>query len=404
MSRIGVQGFQSGRLDQILAVRRLSQLQLSALAGVSPATISKWRTGTQAPEREALDRLAGAVKVSPDWFMRPVAAKTTTPLFRSNAAAHVAAREMLSARIDWAQDIAISLSEFVDFPELNLPVREYDAPEEITAEDIEQAASDCREYWRLGRGVIQDLALAAESAGVILIREETGVAQIEGLSDWSNELGRPFVLLSSDKENGYRSRFDLAHELGHIMLNHHRTDCHTEQERFRMVEKQAHRFAGALLLPAESFAREVRVPPTLDDLLVLKQRWGVSVAAIIMRLRAIGLLDEAGEQALHKRRCFKWGAKSEPGDKDRLPEQPRLLRRTIELLVEERVMPLEAIPTHFGLSDSDIEMLAGLPKGYFKGRSDNVVQFARLRSMTTTPRKHDNGGSILVPFQKRSRI
>ena len=397
MSRGGIQGFQQDRLSQILAVRRLTQVQLASMVGVSPATISKWRAGTQAPEREALDRLAGVVNVTPEWFTRPPTEKLSLPLFRSNASAHVAARAMLEARIEWAQDIAIALMEFVDYPDLNLPARSFSDPEEITPEDIEKAASECRDMWRLGRVAVQDLALAVEGAGIILIREETGIAQIEGLSAWSEVLGRPLILLSADKDNGYRSRFDLAHELGHLVLHRHiqRT---TDRDRHKLMEKQAHHFAGAFLLPAETFASDVRMPVTLDDMLLLKRRWGVSVAAIMMRLHALGLLDEEDKLALFKRRSARWGGKSEPGDGDRKPEQPRLLRRTIDLLVDENVMPLDAIPRLIGLADSDIEMLAGLPEGYFQGKS-NVVQFARLRSVPTSTEVDVAQGPTILPFR-----
>ena len=213
MSRGGVQGFQKDRLSQILSARRLTQVQLASMVDVSPATISKWRAGTQAPERDALERLAGVVNVTPEWFTRAPGAKLSLPLFRSNASAHVAARAMLEARLEWAQDVAAALMEYVDYPDVNLPSRDYTEPEQITHEDIEKAACECRDLWRLGRSAIQDLALAVEGAGVILVREETGVAQIEGLSAWSEVLGRPLILLSADKDNGYRSRFDLAHEI-----------------------------------------------------------------------------------------------------------------------------------------------------------------------------------------------
>lgn len=402
MSRGGIQGFQEERLSQILAARRLTQAQLAAMVGVSPATISKWRAGTQTPEREALERLAVVVNVTPEWFTRPTNTKMSLPLFRSNASAHVAARSMLEARLEWAQEIALILMEFVDYPDLTLPTRNYTDPEQITAEDIELAASECRDIWRLGRGVIQDLALAAEGAGVILVREETGIAQIEGLSAWSEALGRPLILLSADKDNGYRSRFDLAHEIGHLILHRHikRT---TDRDRHKLMEKQAHQFAGALLLPPETFATELRMPVTLDDLLLLKRRWGVSVAAITMRLHALGLLDEEGKLALFKRRSARWGGKSEPGDGDRKPEQPRLLRRTIDLLVDENVMPLDAIPRHIGLAPSDIEMLAGLPESYFQGKS-NVVQFARLKASHNSSEKSVNQDStVVVPFRSPSK-
>lgn len=401
MSKGGVQGFQNDRLSQILAARRLTQVQLASMVEVSPATISKWRAGTQVPERDALERLARVVNVTPEWFTRPLGAKVSMPLFRSNASAHVAARAMLEARLEWAQDVAAALMEYVDYPDVNLPTRTYANPEEITSTDIERAACECRDLWRLGRSAIQDLALAAEGAGIILVREETGIAQIEGLSAWSEVLGRPLILLSADKDNGYRSRFDLAHEIGHLALHRHirRT---TDNARHKLMEQQAHRFAGAFLLPAESFAAEIHVPPTLDDLLLLKRRWGVSAAAIIMRLKALDLLDEEGALVLFKRRSARWGAKAEPGDGDRQPEQPRLLRRTIDLLVQEKVMPMETIPRHLGLAAWDIEALAGLSSGYFESKT-NVVEFARLKPSHKTVDNHPDGDSKVVQFRPATK-
>ena len=404
MSRGGVQGFQSERLGQVLAARRLSQAQLAALVGVSPATVSKWRSGNQAPERNTLERLASVVNITPEWFIRAPSAKVSLPLFRSNASAHVAARAMLEARMEWAQDVAIALAEFVNYPPLNLPQRSFVEPDQITPSEIEQAASECRDLWRLGRTAIQDLALAVESAGVIVIREETGIPQIEGLSAWSSSLQCPLVLLSADKGNGYRSRFDLAHELGHLILHRYVPPPRpSERDRHNQLERQAHQFAGAFLLPAETFANEIRTPLTLDDLLLLKRRWGVSVAAIIMRLRALKIIDEDAAQLLFKRRSARWGAKAEPGDEDRPPEKPRLLRRTIDLLVEENVMPLATIPRHIGLSSHDIEMLVGLPEGYFQGNS-NIVHLTQLRQTERSTKTLDNNsnGSI-IQFRATSK-
>ncbi|MEM4988460.1 XRE family transcriptional regulator [Collimonas sp. H4R21] len=400
MSR-GITEFQPERLSQILSARRLSQVQLATMVGISPATVSKWRSGVQAPESDALERLAQVVNVSPEWFTRPTLSIGSTPLFRSNASAHVAARQMLEARLEWAQDVTYSLSEFVDFPALNLPERAFVDPEQISNADIELAAAECRKIWNLGRQAIPDLALAVENAGIILVREETGIAPIEGLSAWSTALSRPIILLSADKGNAFRSRFDLAHELGHLVLHKHIPRA-TERDRHNQMEKQAHRFAGAFLLPAEGFANDIRTPISLDSLLLLKQRWGVSVAAIIMRLNALGLIDEEAKLSLFKRRSARWGAKSEPGDEARNPECPRLLRRTVELLVSSGTMPLNGVARHIGLSARDIEMIAGLPAYYLDGAAE-VHDLAKLRSTLakfggdTSP----SGDSKILPFGRR---
>ncbi|WP_185266874.1 XRE family transcriptional regulator [Halopseudomonas xiamenensis] len=399
MSR-GVNGFQPGRLSQALAARRLPQVQLAAMIGVSPATVSKWRGGHQDPEADALERLAAVINVSPEWFTRPLPAKSSLPLFRSNASAHVAARQMLEARLEWAQDISIALEEFVDFPELSLPVRSFESPEQISASDIEEAACECRDLWGLGRRAIPDLALAVEGAGVIVVREETGIAPIEGLSAWSEALKRPIVLLSADKANGFRSRFDLAHELGHLVL-HKGIERSTDPVRYKQMEDQAHRFAGAFLLPAETFAAEVKTPVTLDSLLLLKQRWGVSVAAIMMRLHALGIIDQEEKSLLFKRRSARWGVKSEPGDEARVPEQPRLLKRTIELLASSGVMPIESVPSYIGLAAFDIERLTGLPEGYLS-QSGVVLSLTKLKASVArdaSPVTTD-GSATILPFHR----
>ncbi|WP_060518208.1 XRE family transcriptional regulator [Pseudomonas sp. NBRC 111134] len=398
MSR-GITDFQPGRLTQALAARALSQVQLAAMVGVSPATISKWKSGQQAPEAEALASLSKVINVSPEWFTRPLPQKGSLPLFRSNASAHVAGRAMLEARLEWTQDIVLAMNEFVDFPAIKLPVRSFTDPQQIASAGIEEAADECRELWGLGRRAIPDLALAVEGAGVILVREETGIAPIEGLSAWSHALQRPLILLSADKANGFRSRFDLAHELGHLIL-HKGIDRSTDPERYKLMESQAHRFAGAFLLPAETFAADVKTPVTLDSLLLLKQRWGVSVAAMIMRLEALKIIDADEKLVLFKRRSARWGAKSEPGDDARVPEQPRLLKRTFELLSSSGVMPLESVSGYIGLAANDVEKLAGLPEHYLSGKA-SVFHLAKLKSMVSGNPSIKTGEAIVIPFNRR---
>ncbi|MEE4958047.1 XRE family transcriptional regulator [Pseudomonas alliivorans] len=397
MSR-GIPGFQPGRLSQALAARGLSQVQLASMVGVSPATISKWKTGQQAPESEALDSLSRVINISPEWFTRPLPEKCSLPLFRSNASAHATARSMLEARLEWAQDIVLALNEFVDFPDLNLPVRSFDDPQQITPSDIEEAACECRDLWGLGRRAIPDLALAAEGAGIIVVREETGIATIEGLSAWSIELQRPFILLSSDKGNGFRSRFDLAHELGHLIL-HKGIDRSTDPQRYKLMEDQAHRFAGAFLLPAETFAADVKTPVTLDSLLLLKQRWGVSVAAMVMRLWVLQIIDDDTKALLFKRRSARWGVKAEPGDDGRAPEQVRLLKRTVELLASSGILPLEAVTGYLGLAANDIEKLIGLPEFYLTNKAP-VVHLAKLKSSLNASPKTSQESAVVLPFNK----
>lgn len=374
----GINDLQPGRLEQAIAARGLTKGQLASLVGVSAPTVTKWCKGDQAPELETFDRLASVLNVQPEWLTRTMLRPVSAPMYRSNASALKAARAKLEARTEWTQEVALLLADYVDYPKVNLPLRDFQDPEQISDSDIEAAAEECRALWQLGKGPIQNLALAAESAGILIVREETEISAIEGLSSWSELLGRPIILLSADKANAFRSRFDLAHEIGHLIL-HRCVPRAEERDRYNQMEKQAHRFAGALLLPAEVFASEVRVPLNLDNLLILKQRWGASVAAMMMRAHALGLLNDEEKLALFKRRSARWGSKAEPGDDKWEPEMPRLLRRTVELLVGERILPAESIPRHLGFSPGDVEKLCGLRVNYFATPAE-VVELATLRA------------------------
>ncbi len=369
--------FVAERMVQALDARGMSSVELAARMGVTANTISRWKTGNNPPSASMLETMALALRVNPEWLTRPLAKKLSNPYFRGSVAQMKRERSLLGARLSWLEEVASQLEDYVDYPKVNLPNTEFQKLSEITDRCIEDMAETCRELWGLGDGPVGDLLLILENNGVIVSREETGISRIEGLSAWTSS-GRPLVLLSSDKGNAFRSRFDAAHELGHLVL-HKQIPAPGDSSKHKVMESQAHRFAGAFLLPAESFVSEVTAPVTLHGLLYLKQRWGVSVAAMILRLRALGLVGEEDYLRLIKHRSAKWGVRKEPLDDERSVEVPRLMNRTLDLLVSEGVLKPDAISDLLGISTRDIESLMGLPFGTLSSKVAEVVEL-QLRS------------------------
>lgn len=365
------------RLEQALAARGFSAVELAARIGITSTTISRWRNSAQAPSGEMLAKVAAELRVSAEWLTRPIFGRVSAPNFRGSVAQMKAERALLKARIQWLDEVAQQLEQFVDYPPVNVPCIAAKYAREITERDIEQAAEACRVLWGLKDGPIADVLLLLENAGVIVTREETGTPRIEGLSSWSAN-GRPLVLLCADKGNAYRSRFDAAHELGHLVL-HRNIEASSDPATHKLLEQQAHRFAGAFLLPSKGFAAEVTSPVTLQGLLFLKHRWGVSVAAMIMRLVALGVIGDDDYLRLIKLRSAKWGNKQEPNDADREPEIPRVLRRTIELLETEGLLTSDTLPSFTGLSGRDIEGLLALPFGSLSRPKAEVIELSLKR-------------------------
>ena len=365
------------RLNQALAARGFSATELAVRLDVTTTTLSRWRNKAQVPAPAAMDLLAKELRVTAEWLTRPLRPALSKPNFRGSAAQLKNDRSLLHTRLEWLEEVAAHFEEYVEYPDIALPCIQARSLSEINTEVIEAAADACRKAWRMGDAPAGDILLLLENSGVIVAREETGIARIEGLSAWSAS-GRPYLLLCADKGNAFRSRFDAAHELGHLVL-HRNIEIPTDPRALKLMESQAHQFAGAFLLPARGFVPEVGLPVSLHGLLQLKQRWGVSVGAMILRLRALGVINEDGYLRLIKYRSAKWGQKHEPNDEDREVERPRLLRRTFELLANEGVIRAEALPAYLGLSAHDVESLLSLPMGSLSRKKADIVEFAIKR-------------------------
>lgn len=119
-----------------------------------------------------------------------------------------------------------------------------------------------------------------------------------------------------------RQRFTLSHELGHMVQ---RVPLDID------AEKAAHRFAEAFLMPAEALRAEMgahRSSIGWSELFDLKRLFGVSVQALTIRCRDLGIFDAALCQRLF-RDFSRFGWRSPPYDEPfAIPgEEPRRFER-----------------------------------------------------------------------------
>ena len=362
--RTGVTGVQPERLLQARLCRGLTQAALATMVGRSSGTVSKWENGDQAPEAAALERLSACLAFPASWFMKPVPAYGNNVCFyRSNSSVTKEAQTISQIRLQWLNEVSLTLQEWLDWPQVNIPSIGKVDHRNITDSEIESAALACRQTWKLGMGPISDVVLALENAGAICVREELGFTRMDGASRWFDTDCRPYVFLAADKANGVRSRFDAAHELGHLVL-HRTVDGIEFFKRYPEIERQAHFFAGAFLLPAETFAAEI-MRPSLDTFMALKPRWKVSVGAMIMRCLQLGIIDSEYSTRLWKNYSARGWRKGEPLDEKIVFEPARLLPRAITLLVSDGALTKDGILAAIGLGASDCERLCGLPEGFF---------------------------------------
>ncbi len=377
--RTGVAGFQSERLKQLRLTFGLTQTALAEMVGRASGNISKWEKGIQIPEADAFQRLCEVFGVSENWLLEEkVVANENTPFFfRSQVSATANAREIAEVRLEWLQDISYKLQESLEFVTVNVPHLEESNCLLISVEEIERMATECRKAWGLGIAPIPNVVQVLENAGIVCARTALGHLKMDGVSNWHELDQRPYVLLIADKANGIRNRFDAAHELGHIVLHRHISKEQYEAN-YDLLELQAHRFASAFLLPAESFLREIRWP-TLDTLLALKPRWKVSVAAMVRRCSDLEIINDTTTTRLWKARSARGWVKGEPMDGDYDFESPLVIARGVKMLVENKVLSRSQVRQLLGLPVPVLESLCSLDKGYFTLPDQSQVIDMQLR-------------------------
>jgi Zn-dependent peptidase ImmA (M78 family) len=173
---------------------------------------------------------------------------------------------------------------FTDWTEKRFKLPEPRIPKLGPGVDPETAAQVVRVQWNLGEKPAPNLIHLLEMRGIRVFSVTQECRELDAYSLWRRD--QPFVFLNTEK-SGERSRFDAAHELGHLVLH-----WHHDPPQGRKAELEAHRFAAAFLMPAASVLAKTPRHPTVEQLISLKKSWRVSVAALAHRLHALKALSD----------------------------------------------------------------------------------------------------------------
>ena len=307
-------GFERERLRVARELVGLSQNQLATHVGLSPAAISQFESGATRPSAESLDQLAEVLRVPVDFFNQPIT-ETHEGFFRSLRRTAVSDRRRARSVAHVAHDLALAAAASGQFPKSAIP-RILPSGLESDPNEIEDIAQQVRRSWNVPDGPVEDVVGLLEHHGVVVIRLPLGSADVDAFS--LPFADHPVVVLGTDKNDRARSRFDSAHELGHLVM-------HGELIwGVKEVEDQAHQFAAAFLMPADQICDELPSTVEWQTLFSLKLRWQTSLAALLMRAKRLGKMSDATYLTAVKAASAKGWRRREPVPLGP-PEQPKLL-------------------------------------------------------------------------------
>lgn len=271
--------FNVKRLELARKRRRYTAKILAEKAQIAPVTLSRVVNGSQIPDEETVSRLIDALAYPRDFFFRddidPIDSSTAS--FRSLKA--MTAREREAALS--AGELAYEMADWTR-QQFNLPFADL---LNLGAErDPASAARTLRQYWSIGERPIGNMVKLLETKGVRVFSLAENTKNVDAFSCWRNS--EPYVFLNTFKTTE-RSRFDAAHELGHLVLHKH-----GGAKQDRSAEHEANLFAASFLMPKDDVIATIPFVTDLDKIVKAKSRWGVSVAALAYRLHKLNLVTD----------------------------------------------------------------------------------------------------------------
>ena len=333
----------------------LTRKDLAVKVEKTPSAISQFESGVTRPDLSTLIRLGMALQLPTLYFAKPKRERSNTSEIAFDTC-HFRARRSVSqkarrASVRLGEDV-IEVAQYLEKQGINFPAETLTSfmatRDEILdrhsdiGEAIEHVAVALRAHWGLGLGPIPNLVQLLESQGVFVLPLAEVHADVDAYSTWVG--GRPCMMLALNKSAAH-ARFDAGHELGHLVLH---DDTHQVGE--HEVEQQAHRFSGAFNAPRESFYAECPRGWSLAAFLQLKERWKLSIGALVRRGKDIGRLTDSSYRRAYRDLSRAGYRKMEPLDAETPHERPVLLDQALGLLKGEVSLELLAIELRTSMS------------------------------------------------------
>jgi Zn-dependent peptidase ImmA (M78 family)/DNA-binding XRE family transcriptional regulator len=267
-----------GRLGLARRRRKLTKKGLAEAAGFDQKTITRYENGEVDPPPESLAVLCRVLDFPEDFFYGPdideppaaaVSFRSLKALLARDRDAALAASAFAFLLSDWVSDqFSLPTADLIDFKEDT---------------DPETAALYLRQKWRLGERRVRNMVHLLEAKGVRVFSLTENTRTLDAFSMWRTET--PFVFLNTTM-TAERSRFDAAHELGHLVLHWHGGPGG------RGSEDQANQFASAFLMPKAGVTAKLPRIKYLNEIMQAKKLWGVSASALNHRFHKLGITTD----------------------------------------------------------------------------------------------------------------
>lgn len=296
------------KLARKMAGMSLQDLSDTLFNKVTKQALSKYEQGEMNPTSEVLLSLAKALHVKPDYFLRKKNLELGQILFRKRAALTKKEEEAIVERVRDYVERYMELEEILNVQNsFGNPLKTFKIQNK---QDVEKAANHLRKVWNLGDNPIANIVEMLELKGIKVILVDD-VDSLDGLAVLSST-GIPIIVVNKKGKSTERIRFTIIHELAHLLL-----DLSVLNDDNKLEEEWCHLFSSCFLIPSDMLRTMMgggkRNYIYINELVKIKEYYGISIRAIVHRLKALEIITDSYYQRWVIYMSKTYGSKDEPG-------------------------------------------------------------------------------------------
>ncbi|WP_019423295.1 spr1629 family repressor/antitoxin [Paenibacillus sp. OSY-SE] len=378
-----------------------SRKQLSEMLGVTEQAVWQYENAYTSPKMQIVNELKRVFSVKSKYFysedmlaryMTPANVDVMNIAYRSKILNVISKTQAEAKHIEYLDTFVNYITAKVSLPTLKIitlrdEVIEYlNHTEDDRAAQINNVAHLARKRLDLSKTNNDDFMFLIEKSGVFVFEKAIG-EEIDAYSLWTRN-DRPYIILGNMKRSAVRRNFDIAHELGHLLLHYRLEFANLDRKEHKMIENEANLFAGALLLPEDEFTLDMEDVSHItnpDDYLDLKKKWKTSLQVLGYRAANLGIIEPKDHRNFYAAMHRKGYLKIEPLD-DVFPIQKPMKIKTITDFVSKKgIVDIgQMIENDWKVEVSFFHHMTGIDPNFFNKYMTRNLDFG-LQNVTKIP-------------------
>ncbi|PQP83889.1 transcriptional regulator [Paenibacillus sp. PCH8] len=394
--------FVGENLTNLRIMHGYSRKQLSEQLGVTEQAVWQYENAYTSPKVPIVNELKRIFSVKSKYFytkdmltQRNNAANIDVMniAYRSKVMNVISKTQTEAKHVEYLDTFINYITAQISLPTLNIIQLREEAIEYMNHTDddrttqIHYVAHLARQRLNMEPSTNENLMFRIEKSGVYVFEKAIG-EEIDAYSLWTRN-DRPFIILGNIKRSAVRRNFDLAHELGHLLLHYRLEFVNLDRKEHKLIENEANLFAGAFLLPEEEFSsdmNEITYKTNPDQYLDLKNKWKTSLQVLGYRAAHLGMMEAKDHRnfyaAMHRRGYLE----KEPFDREIPLQKPMRIKTIIDLLSNKGLVDIRyMIEEDWKVETSFFHHMTGINTDFFNKYMTNKPQTSiqNVREMPT---------------------